>query len=133
MSNYPNWIARSRASSCANDWTVPPVINTTAFYDRNLSDTTAAEEAYAKRATGDETEDCGCAPCGSKITNIHGGYWRFMASPGAFCSSRMHTPQDACGTSFASLARGPLRGKRVLIYGESVMMQALHACARPLF
>ena len=49
-----------------------------------------------------------------------------MAKPGAFCTSRMHAPEDACGTSFASLARGPLRGKRLLIHGESVMMQACY-------
>ena len=77
----PSWIARLRAqsneraradnfSSCANDWTVPPAVNASMIQS---SDTWVAEDTYARRATGDETEDCGCAPCGSKDTNVHIG------------------------------------------------------------
>ena len=120
--NDRTWVtvARQDTMSCDADWSMPPPVN--------LSEsTTIAEQAYAARATGHETVDCGCAPCGSKAGNMHSGYWKFMANPGPFCRLNMHAPEDDCGVSFASLAKGSLRGKRVLIYGESVMMQIFFA------
>ena len=79
---------------------------------------------YGERTTG----PCRCAPCEEdhwKFDTRAMSHDHFMASPGAFCKARQHLLADQCnGTSFASLARSPLlRGKRMLVYGDSVTLQ----------
>ena len=61
-------------------------------------------------------------------TKSHNGYWAFMSNPGAFCEAATYSQRKQAShcdghLSFAALADRHLRGKRVLLYGNSVMAQ----------
>lgn len=65
---------------------------------------------------------CSCPPCGAG--DVTSGYWSFMANPGDHCGAGAATSSSGdYGIGFAALARKALRGKRLLVYGDSVARQ----------
>jgi len=89
--------------------------------------TSYAKEYYEAKSRIQNKTTCSCPPCGEVAHGLdsmvwsHNGYWTFLSNPGPYCSH----PPPRCGnhSTFVDLASSVLRGKRVLIYGNSVSSQ----------
>ncbi len=96
---------------------------------------------YAQRRTVPTSDDeCACAPCVTKTQkNVHGGYWQLMANPGSYCSlERQQNADTACASpqhTFRHLFTNStaLRGKSMLLVGDSVMAQVFFAMLCSLY